>query len=437
MTKEKKAVNGVLNAGIFIGKKDLRFNAFSFVAAAVCKDETRYHMRGVHITRTGGRLSFVCTDGYRLHWAEDAEGGVEAWLNAAGIDTERLTGHTFSVMKSAAGIVIGQEVEGVFPGWEKLVDKDWKAADGVEFTKEKDYTDGIYQVYRTGYQVRFNHLADIYRHGSGWWMGKQEKGAPAVRFSRADISGAIFTALCMPMEYADPMKGLIESAKAEAVSAERKRRAKADEAKARKEKAVVPYEAPRIEYKPEAPAVEALDSTPETEAADDFELTDKETKRKASKGKNTRAKEERQALNKERAAEAKAQYERILNSAGNDEAKLYALLNALNARSPCAKYSFRNKVIVVANGTLDARSFLEWKKAGRKVKKGAKAFYISMPCLFKETAETDEEGKPITEAVGYGLTAVFRYEDTEQVIGSVAYVYEPIREPAQTMSNAA
>ena len=94
-------------------------------------------------------------------------------------------------------------------------------------------------------------------------------------------------------------------------------------------------------------------------------------------------------------------------------------MSLLNARSPCANYSLKNKAVVIANDTLDARSFVRWQKAGRKVKKGTKAFTIYKPRVFNDTKETDEDGNPVTEAVAWGFSPVFRYEDTEPADDSV------------------
>jgi hypothetical protein len=110
-------------------------------------------------------------------------------------------------------------------------------------------------------------------------------------------------------------------------------------------------------------------------------------------------------------------------------------MDDINAYSPCASYSLKNKAIVIANDTLDARSFLQWKEANRMVRKGAKAFCIYKPCVFKDTEQTDESGIPVKEAVLFGLTPVFRYEDTEPSKTVITpYLYTPVREH---VSNAA
>jgi hypothetical protein len=90
----------------------------------------------------------------------------------------------------------------------------------------------------------------------------------------------------------------------------------------------------------------------------------------------------------------------------------------INANSPAAKYQSQlNFLTVAAYGTIDARSYLDWKKAGRQVKKGAKALYISKPMIFDEPLDDDDESNPQVKASA--PYPVFKYEDTEG--DSIAY----------------
>jgi hypothetical protein len=174
-------------------------------------------------------------------------------------------------------------------------------------------------------------------------------------------------------------------------------------------------------------AIEA-EKAEEPEAKPEPRTSGEVAARKKRGSKKDCTKEEKAAYHKAKADRMTEQYNRILASVDNDMAKLQALLDALNARSPCASYSFKNKVIVIANETLDARTFLQWKEAGRKVKKGAKAFDIFRPCKFKDSNSVDEDGNPVKEAVLFGAAPVFRYEDTEPA-DDRPYIYEPCREP--------
>jgi len=85
------------------------------------------------------------------------------------------------------------------------------------------------------------------------------------------------------------------------------------------------------------------------------------------------------------------------------------------AGKPSEKWSLGNKLIMLANGTLDARGFRQWQQVGRYVKKGTRAFYILSPNTYKikvfnEQTKQEEERIRIN---GFRGTAVFRYEDTE------------------------
>ena len=90
---------------------------------------------------------------------------------------------------------------------------------------------------------------------------------------------------------------------------------------------------------------------------------------------------------------------------------------------PCDRWSLCNRLFMFLAGTEDARGFRQWQEVGRKVKKGAKAFYILAPITKKKVTrkvevdpETGEE--KVTEivrtvTVGFKDIPVFRVEDTE------------------------
>lgn len=63
----------------------------------------------------------------------------------------------------------------------------------------------------------------------------------------------------------------------------------------------------------------------------------------------------------------------------------YVALAVFRTRSskPSDKWSFFNRMIMLAHGTNDARGFRQWQQVGRYVKKGAKAFHILVP-IFKK-----------------------------------------------------
>jgi hypothetical protein len=90
---------------------------------------------------------------------------------------------------------------------------------------------------------------------------------------------------------------------------------------------------------------------------------------------------------------------------------------------PSAKWSHYNRLIMCMADTLDARGIRQWNRVGRKVKKGAKAFYILVPRIVKRTdAEDGDKDKDKDEdrerserfsVRGFLAKPVFREEDTE------------------------
>jgi len=82
---------------------------------------------------------------------------------------------------------------------------------------------------------------------------------------------------------------------------------------------------------------------------------------------------------------------------------------------PCARWSFRNRILCALVGTADARGHNQWKETNRWPMKGSRAFYILVPC-HRTVIEKDEENGEETKAkvlMGFKAAPVFRYEDTE------------------------
>jgi len=77
---------------------------------------------------------------------------------------------------------------------------------------------------------------------------------------------------------------------------------------------------------------------------------------------------------------------------------------------PSAKWSLLNRTLMFLNGTMDARSYVQWKKANRYVKKGSKGLYIIVPYLKVIEDEAEERKYTLN---GFGTKAVFRVEDTD------------------------
>jgi len=91
------------------------------------------------------------------------------------------------------------------------------------------------------------------------------------------------------------------------------------------------------------------------------------------------------------------------------EAVAMATFPAVNV--PSGKWSFLNRTLMFLSGTGDARGFRQWQEVKRKVKKGAKAIYIVVPCFRKEIDEKTGEEKNALKY--FKAMPVFTVEDTE------------------------
>jgi len=91
------------------------------------------------------------------------------------------------------------------------------------------------------------------------------------------------------------------------------------------------------------------------------------------------------------------------------EAAAMATFPAANV--PSGKWSFLNRTLMFLSGTGDARGFRQWQEVKRKVKKGAKAIHIIVPCFRKEIDDETEEEKNILRY--FKAMPVFTVEDTE------------------------
>jgi len=81
---------------------------------------------------------------------------------------------------------------------------------------------------------------------------------------------------------------------------------------------------------------------------------------------------------------------------------------------PSSKWSFMNRLFMLMAGTMDARGIRQWNRAGRSVRKGARALYILVPRIVKVRSVL--KGDPEAEKVmlkGFMTKPVFRVQDTE------------------------
>ncbi len=82
---------------------------------------------------------------------------------------------------------------------------------------------------------------------------------------------------------------------------------------------------------------------------------------------------------------------------------------------PCSGWSLVNILLMLAQGSVDARTMKEWNRVGRRVRAGSKAIYIRRPTRKIAVKMTDEDGNEqvVPLPVDYGWTPRYRYEDTE------------------------
>jgi len=81
---------------------------------------------------------------------------------------------------------------------------------------------------------------------------------------------------------------------------------------------------------------------------------------------------------------------------------------------PCRKWSWSNQLLTAMADTADARGYKQWRKVGRHVVKGTKAFYIFIPLTKRIVKEADDgEAETFQAIYGFGTAPVFRKEDTD------------------------
>ena len=113
---------------------------------------------------------------------------------------------------------------------------------------------------------------------------------------------------------------------------------------------------------------------------------------------------------------AKASLNRIVElfKSGNIPKALAVATIPPQSGIPSARWSLSNRVLQFLADTSDARGFKQWKKAGRTVKKGARAFHILGPKA-RTITDTDDDGADKEKVIVTGFFAipVFRAEDTD------------------------
>jgi len=91
------------------------------------------------------------------------------------------------------------------------------------------------------------------------------------------------------------------------------------------------------------------------------------------------------------------------------------MIARLEGLAPSANWSLGNQLILLRNGTSDARGYRQWQEVGRHVVKGSRALYILAPNTRKVTDRDKATGEESARTIvtGFRGLPVFAYEDTE------------------------
>ncbi len=76
---------------------------------------------------------------------------------------------------------------------------------------------------------------------------------------------------------------------------------------------------------------------------------------------------------------------------------------------PCRAWSWTNQLITALSGFDDARTYRDWKPAGRQVRKGEKCFHILEPCKRKISRTDADTGEERTGFAIFGFKAGARF----------------------------
>lgn len=101
---------------------------------------------------------------------------------------------------------------------------------------------------------------------------------------------------------------------------------------------------------------------------------------------------------------------------------------------PCDDWSLGNYLLMLLQGTEDARGFRQWEKVSRRVSKGSKAIYILGPCTVKKRNEETGEEYPVL--IGFKSIPVFRLQDTEGEPVEVPDYAPPAQPPLAQVAEA-
>ena len=100
---------------------------------------------------------------------------------------------------------------------------------------------------------------------------------------------------------------------------------------------------------------------------------------------------------------------------GDLPAALAPIFITRSADIPCRRWSWSNQILTAIEGYDDARTFRDWQKVGRCVRKGEKGFYILCPITRTATRKDETTGEDVkrTWCAGFKPGARFGYEQTD------------------------
>jgi hypothetical protein len=191
--------------GLTVKKTDQIFPAIKFVASAVSKDPTRYHMNGIHIEaipETGG-ARFIATDGRRLHTAEICESMLAIW-ESYGLCVTQFFGGTFEVNCTASLITLGSELAGNFPNWRKVIPETEESdAFPFEFEEKDSGYSGLFPFFNSGERFNMKFLEPIQKMKNVKWKAyfNNLPGQAAVFDGTPDFFNSKIRAVFMPMSW--------------------------------------------------------------------------------------------------------------------------------------------------------------------------------------------------------------------------------------------
>jgi hypothetical protein len=318
-------------------------------------------------------------------------------LTACGLgDVNLLYGRIFEVVKATATLItIGREIEGQFPDYKAVIPAVNKPLfSSLRFSPEAGGTHALFKLYRAGYPLNADFLKDMARcsdSGADWKFfpcaepaaGKKTTESACV-FSCLTDSFLKLSAVMMPMSIPDVRAKVVLS------TIDRKEEPPAGEdGAAGGGHESVNKDAPAAETAADGGAenfikehviitgvkLPDVKDEPPDEGGTKPRLSWKQIKALSPAERRAYAKEHGKGIREEG---RQAVDSLLASGAGVAESRAMRV----NALGPAASYaSGLNFLTVLAADTIDARTYQAWKKAGRQVKKGAVAFYISTPWI--------------------------------------------------------